>query len=247
VAIAIAWFVARKDTGHETDLYLGTSLMLVTGAVVWGARLADFNSFHFFYGGLATCGTPVAAVAVWSIWQRLRAISYRRLAVAFLVLVVVQIEVGVVLGVARLQEFGPGALPPVSTDILMAIRDLPSNAKLAYACRPTQEQAFWAPWLLSLQAHTGRPVVPMCFEAEFFAKLLGAPPSADVPSPQFRFAPQQTLYPDSQARPSPAQITSFLKANGIDYIYADAVYPNSLVPDAISIATSGETQVFRIP
>jgi len=49
------------------------------------------------------------------------------------------------------------------------------------------------------------------------------------------------------AQPSAARVVSFLKANGIDYIYADALHPNTLVPDAIPIATSGETQVLRIP
>ena len=48
-------------------------------------------------------------------------------------------------------------------------------------------------------------------------------------------------------RPSVASVVSFLKANGIDYIYVDAVHPNSLVPEAAPIATSGQTQVLRIP
>ncbi len=34
---------------------------------------------------------------------------------------------------------------------------------------------------------------------------------------------------------------------GIDYIYADAPHPNSLVPEAILIARSGEAQVLRLP
>ena len=49
---------------------------------------------------------------------------------------------------------------------------------------------------------------------------------------------------DRRARPSPANVAAFLKANGIDYIYADAVHPNTLVPDAVPIATIGETTDF---
>ena len=45
----------------------------------------------------------------------------------------------------------------------------------------------------------------------------------------------------------PASVASFPKDNGIDYIYADALHPSSLVPGAVSIATSGDTQVLRIP
>ena len=42
-------------------------------------------------------------------------------------------------------------------------------------------------------------------------------------------------------------MVAFLKANGIDYIYVDAMHPNTLVPDAVPIATSGDTQVLRLP
>ena len=87
----------------------------------------------------------------------------------------------------------------------------------------------------------------MCFEAETFGDMTGTPMSADVPSPLFLAAPQRALYPTSGSHPSPAIVTAFLKANGIDYIYVDRVHPNELVPDAIPIATSGETQVLRIP
>ena len=32
-----------------------------------------------------------------------------------------------------------------------------------------------------------------------------------------------------------------------DFIYADALHPNTLVPDAVAVATDGQTQVLRIP
>ena len=34
--------------------------------------------------------------------------------------------------------------------------------------------------------------------------------------------------------------------HGIDYIYVDGVHPNSLVPDAIPIATSGDTRLLQL-
>ena len=149
--------------------------------------------------------------------------------------------------IVRLASFGPGSYPPVSTEILAAIRDLPPGAKLAYVCRPFEEVAFWDPRLLGLGAHTERRVVPMCFQAEAFGHLTGIEVSADVPSPLFEQAPQRSLYPDSAVRPSPASVVAFLKANGIDYIYVDALHPNTLVPDAIPIASSGDTLVLQLP
>ena len=87
----------------------------------------------------------------------------------------------------------------------------------------------------------------MCFQAETFGLMTGTPISADVVNPLFAHAPQRELYPDSSAQPSAADVASFMKANGIEYIYADATHPNTLVPTAVPIATSGQTQILRIP
>ena len=67
--------------------------------------------------------------------------------------------------------------------ILAAIEGLPADAKLAYACLPAEEAAFWDAQLLGLDAHTGRRVVPMCFESETFGAMTGTPNSADVAKP----------------------------------------------------------------
>jgi len=113
LAIVIAWFMVRKEGTIESGLYLGTTALLVAGTLVWGARLGDFNTFHLFYGGLAVFGTPVAAVAVWSIWRRLRATGHVRLAIAVLVLCGTQLEFGALFGIGRLGLFGPGDHAPV--------------------------------------------------------------------------------------------------------------------------------------
>jgi hypothetical protein len=70
------------------------------------------------------------------------------------------------IGVGRLRAFGPQEHAPVPVAILGEIRNLPPDAKLAYACRPFEETAFWDARLLGLDAHTGRRIVPMCFQAE---------------------------------------------------------------------------------
>jgi len=246
-AIAIAWFLVRKERSIQEGLYLGTIVLLVTGALFWGWQLADFNTFHVFFAGLVIFGTPVAAVAVWSIWLRLRDTGHVRFAVALLVLCGLQIEFGVSLGVVRLVSFGPGKYPPVPVAILAEIRKLPPGAKLAYACQPLEEDAFFDPSEGGLAAHTGRDVVPMCFQAETFSRLIGGTLSPDVPSPFFRWAPQRQLYPTSGTVPDSADVATFLKDNGIDYVYADALHPNTLAPEATPVAESGGSQVLRIP
>ena len=143
--------------------------------------------------------------------------------------------------------FGGEDHVPVPLTILAAIEQLPADAKLAYGCLPAEEAAFWDAQLLGLDAHTGRRVIPMCFESETFGAMTGTPNSTSVASPLFVSAPQRALYPAWDSKPSPADITAFLKANGIDYIYVDKVHPNTLVPDAVPVATDGESQVLRIP
>ena len=39
LAIPVAWFLVRREASIEADLYLGTVVLLVAGALVWGARL----------------------------------------------------------------------------------------------------------------------------------------------------------------------------------------------------------------
>src|SRR4029077_17925692 len=98
LAIVIAWFMVRKERPIESGLYLGTMVLMVVGTLAWGARLGDFNTFHLFYGALAVFGTPVAAVSVWSVWQRLRATGRTRGAIALAVVCGAQLEFGALFG-----------------------------------------------------------------------------------------------------------------------------------------------------
>jgi hypothetical protein len=247
-AILVVWFLRGRERPVQADLYLGTMLLLFAGAIAWGARLGEFTMFYLFFGGIAVFATPVAAVAVWTLWERLRATKHLRLAVGLAVLCAIQLELGVVNGVLRLQAFGPQVEEvPISVSLIASIKQLPSDAKLAYACRPFDESGFGVPRLLSIDAHTGRRVVPMCFEAEVFAALIGSERSVEVPNSSFLWAPQRALYPDAEADPSSEAVADFLKDHGIGYIYTDAMHPNSLVDNAVPVATSGDAEVLRVP
>jgi hypothetical protein len=248
LAIPIVWLLRRREAPLHSDLYLATLGLLAVGAIVWGARLGEFTMFYMYFAGIAVFATALAAVAVWTLLDRLRASRHRRLALGLIALCVLQLDLGVALGIVRLQGVGPSGYDPVPVGLIGAIRQLPADARLAYSCDgPFDEIAFGTPQLLSLDAHTGRRVVPMCFEAEYPDTLLGAEPSAQVISQFFRGAPQLTLYPDAAAEPSPATVAAFLKHHGIGYIYADPKHPNALVPEAVLIAASGHAEVLKVP
>jgi hypothetical protein len=247
LGIPIAWLLAQKTAPLQADMYLGTMVVLAAGAIVWGARLADYNTFYFFYGSIAIFATPVAAVAIRWLWERLRRTQHLRLAFAVTLLCVVQLDWGWASGVTRLWQYGPVGYQPIPLSLLGAIRQMPADAKLAYACRPFQEASYADTQLLSINAHTGRRVVPMCFEADVVSARLGVTPSLQRPIADLAWAPQRALYPDAQAHPSSAAVTAFLKDHGIDYIYADAVHPNSLVGDAVVLARTGDAEVLSVP
>jgi hypothetical protein len=246
-SIVVGWFIARTKAGVQADLYLGTIALLVAGAVLWGARLGEFTMFHAFFGGIAVFATPATAIGVRAVWERLRTSNHRLLAASLIVLCALQLDLGLVNSVFRLQSFGPHDHAPTPVDILAAIKDLPTNTKLAYACSQSEEIGFATPGLLSIDAHTGRRVVPMCFATELLTSLVGAAPSAQAPSLFFQGAPQLRLYPTAEAKPSSGDVIEFLKGHGINYIYADASHPNTLVNDAVLIASSGGAEILRIP
>ena len=127
------------------------------------------------------------------------------------------------------------------------IRELPPDAKLAYTCQPLSESGWAVPRLLSIDAHAGRAVVPMCFEAETLGMLIGAPPSDQVQNLGFPWAPQRMLYPNAEAAPTSVEVANFLDSYGIHCIDASARHPNDLVPDAIPIERVDDFQILRIP
>jgi hypothetical protein len=249
LAIPIAALLFRRTAPRLAAMCFGAVALVVVGAIAWGARLGDFNMYHAFFGGLAVIATPIAAVAAWMLFDFMRkARRLRLLAFGAVALFVAQVGVGISISTFRLQESGPRRHnSPISVTLLDAIRQLPPDAKLAYACRPYEEFAFTDPSLLSIDAHTGRRVVPMCFQADVFSTLNGGSPSVNVPAAGFTLAPQAELYPNAAADPSSTAVANFLSQHGIRYVYADANHPNSLVPNASPIAEGGEGKVLKVP
>jgi hypothetical protein len=136
---------------------------------------------------------------------------------------------------------------PIPVGMLQAVGRPPANAKLAYPCQSFEEISFVNSNLLGIDAHTGCRIVSMYYEADVNGLLFGVEPSTHVPDAGFAFAPQATLYPDATAHPSSLAVSTFLRAHGIDYIYADAAHPNALVADAVPVASIGDSQLLRLP
>ena len=247
LAIPIVWSRIRGTSGPAADLFLGVMGLLVAGAIGWGAQIGEFTMFYLLFAGIAVYATPLAAVAVRMLRDQLRDVGHMRLADLLVILCMIQLQIGVFAVTLRLQGLGVSVYKPMPLSLLGSITQLPSDAKLAYACEPTEEIAFAVPQLLTIDAEAARRVVPMCFEAEFPSILLGAKPDITVVSQFFLGAPQFELYPTAIAQPSSTEILAFLNRYGIDYIYADARHPNTLVPEAAVIASSGEFQVLKVP
>jgi hypothetical protein len=247
-AIPIAWFLARRRRNDEAELYLGTLGLLGFGALAWGARAGDFNMYHVLFAGIAAFAPPAAAVAIWRLRTHLLAAGRRRLAVAVVALCALQLEVGAITSLARLESFGPHHWDqPISVAMLEEIRRLPPDAKLAYGCRPLDESGFADPTLGSIDAHTGRTMVPMCFQADYLGTLIGGELSFRAMNPSFIWAPQRALYPNLSAIPRPSEVATFLKSHGIHYVYTDRIHGNRLVDGAILIAEHGGAQLLRVP
>ncbi len=246
-AILVAVWRDRRSRGPVFWTAIGVLSLIGFGALAWGARLGDFTMFHVFYAGIAVFATPIAAVAIWNLVHDFRVTGRRVAALAITLVAIGQLEMGSLTAVLRLQEFGPHDYYPVPISVLNSIKALPADAKVAYACRPQEEVAFWDPRLEAIAAHSGRPIMPMCFQAETFPAMTGTVVSRDTASPLFVHAPQRTLFPTAMSRPSADQTTDFLRLHGIDYIYADGQHPNTLVPQAVPLAAAGDAVLLQLP
>jgi hypothetical protein len=245
--IPVALLLVADLEPRTAALMLGTIAIVAFGAIAWGATLGDYTNFYLYFAGLAVFAAPAAGVAVAILWRRLRSTGRDRLAAILLVTTIAQLEVGILGAGVRLYQISPGDIGPVPVTILSAIERTDAASKVAYACRPHEEAAFWGPNLLSIDAHTGRRIVPLCHEAEVWASMIGGHGSPDVTSPLFLHAPQAEIFPTADARPSPDVVAAFMRRSGIEYLFVDDHHPNVLVPDAVVIAESGSTQLLRLP
>jgi hypothetical protein len=245
-AIPVGLIRAKAEGDWLFAGYLAVIGIVVASAVAWGWRLADFNMFHVFFGALAVYATPFAAVAAWNVARRLRGLGRGRLAMIVLVLCLIQMEISLTLTVARLQRFGPGEYLPIPPPVVAAIEALPADAMIAYRCSELVEIGVWDPRLVSIDAHTGRRIIPMCFQADHLRTLNGAPEDPTVESPFFALAHQRELYPTAEAAPPEAEVESFLRRFGVLYILSDELHP-TLIADAPVIVATPTYTLQRLP
>lgn len=247
LAIPVVMTALRPSVRQRLfDLCVAAIAILGVGAIAWGWRVGDFNMYHVFFAGLAVFGTPAATAGAWAVWRHVLARDRKRLAMLIVVVSALQLEIGVAASMTRLVQFGPHQDFPIPQALLKAIRELPADAKLGYLCRPFDESGFANPTLGSIDAHTGRRAVPLCFQADFLGSLIEGQRLLRM-NPSFAWAPQRALFADASARPSSAAISAFMRANGIEYIYADPKHPNELVVDAVPVAVSGDAALLRLP
>jgi hypothetical protein len=247
LCVPLVWWVLRREDPYRAAIAAGTTAIMLAAIVVWGARFPEHNMFHVFTGAIAVFVTPVAIACVWLLWDRTRASGRRALAATLVAVCLLQVGLSGVISLVRLERRGSGDYPATPISMLEAIRSLPADARIAYACQPRLEVAFWEPWLLSLDAHTGRRMVLMCFVPDSLGVRVGAPEDPTAMSPFFAFAPQRSLYPTAEATPSPDEVAVFLAAHGIGYLYQDAIHSATLVPWAVEVFRDGDHRLLRIP
>jgi hypothetical protein len=247
LSVVVAIPIVFDQDRLQVNLFVGTVALLIVGAIGWGARLGDFTMFYLFYAGIAVIATPIAAVAARTLWVWMQTTGHRPVAVTLAAICIAQLGFGLATNLTHMQRLGSVAYAPVPVALLDDIRQLPADAKLAYACGAFSESSLGVPQLGTIDAHTDRRVVPLCYNAELLSSLIGATLSDDVPNLNFALAPQRMLYPNKHADPSSAAVSAFMKDHGIDYIYVDAQHPNTLVADAVPVASSGSSAVLRVP
>ena len=245
LAIPIAWLRVSAADALRANLYLATMAILVAGAIGWGVRDGDFNQFYVFFSAITVFGAPASAVALWSLWTDARASGRKLVAMGIAALCVAQLEFGAVIAVHRVAQFGPDNRE-IPMSVLTAIKRLPPGSPIAYACELGVEVTYDTPSLLALTAYSGHPIVPVCFEMDRFGVMAGAELDPTRPNGDW-WAPQKQLFPDATTQPSAEAVASFLDRYGIHYLYVDSRHPNTLAPDATSIAESGGYQLLEVP
>jgi hypothetical protein len=242
----IAWFWVRREQPATGGLVITSLFTVVAGVVAWGALVADLNTFHLLFGAIVAVLTPVSIVVLLAILGQARRQRKRPLATAVLILGLGQVFLAGLISGAQLQAFGPLGFSPTPVDALAALRALPPGSKAAYGCDVLENFAPWDASLVSIDAHTGVRMVPMCFIADRARRILGRELDPEIESPFFKPVPQRMLYPDASAIPAAADVRAFLATHGIGYIYADAAHPNSLVPQAIPVFSADGLTIYRI-
>lgn len=242
----IVWLRGTPSGNAWYGAVVGAVAATATAAVAWGALVADLNTFHVFFAAVLAILTPIAIVAATSLLARVR--QERRMLTSTLLLAAIlgQATVSAVQAGVLLRGLGSGDFGATPLPALGRLRELPMGSKAAYRCTPTENFAPWDYSLISIEAHSGVRLVPMCFMADRARRLLGRGLDASVESPFFAFAPQRSLYPTPTARPPDGAIEAFLRSNGIDYVYTDALHPEPLVASARPMFQEGPITIYSL-
>jgi hypothetical protein len=247
LAIPIAWLLVRRRQHDLAAMLMAAMSIVGGGAIAWGLRLGEFTMFHVFYGAIVVFATPMAVAAIVVLWARLRDGGRGLIALALIAVTVFQVQLGVFSSGSQLIQFAARGYQPVPLEIMSAIRGLESEAKIGYACHQREELVYWDPRLLSIDLHTARRIIPLCFQADILGPMVGGDVSREAVAPQFALAPQSELFPTADTQPTPAEVSAFMRRQGIGYLYVDATHPNSLVPEAVPVIVRGDTRLLRLP
>jgi len=243
----VLWLWTGPGRGATRATFIGALIATGTAAVAWGALVSDLNTFHLFFGAVAAILTPVAIVAALSFLAEAR--RARRVVTSTLILTAVlgQATFGAIQAGVVLRALAPadGAATPVR--VLANLRELPAGSKVAYGCEPLENFAAWDYSLISIEAHSGVSLIPMCFMADRARRLLARELDPSIASPFFGITPQRQLYPRRAARPSDEAVETFLREHGISYIYTDASHTDTLVPSAERLFRDGGVTIYRLP
>ena len=238
-------------SAHPGGSLFGTLVGALGGTLVaalaWGVLVADLNMFHVFFGALVTILTPIAVLAALSLLTRAREGGRRSVATILLVAILGQSTIAAVLVGVQLRALGTLGYDPTPVAALARLQQLPRGSKAAYGCDPLENFAPWDYGLISIEAHTGVRLVPMCFMADRGRRLLGRELDSSVESPFFRLVPQRDLYPATTARPSDRDVDLFLRSNGIGFVYADGSHPELLSVTADPVFREGSVTLHALP
>ena len=243
----IIWLRSAHPRGATRATVIGALGGTATAAFVWGALVADLNMAHLFFGALVAILTPIGVVGALSLLARARRDGKRWLPSILVAVILGQTTVAAVLAGVQLRALGALDLAPTPMAALARLRDLPPGSKAAYGCTSTENFAPWDYSLISVEAHTGVRLVPMCFMADRARRLLGRELDPLVESPYFRVAPQRQLYPTATARPSDLDVDLFLRSKGIEFVYTDAWHTDTLVTTTTPLFRSGPVTLYGLP
>ena len=172
--------------------------------------------------------------------------GHRRLALAVVIVCVLQLELGTATALRRLHHFGANVFEPIPVSLLTAIRSLPPDAKLAYACSPLEETSLGVPQLGSIDAHADRRIIPVCFNAEILSSLNGAH-ITQRPKPVLPRCPATRTLSSAALEPVGSRDSPMAFGAWDHTFLRRRDHPNRLSPGSRVVAEDGEASILQCP